>query len=186
MLFRGKSTQQAAGHVDTASLSWERRGARQQSLRLVVSSWQCNTQPLLEGRRGGRVDVSMEGRARLASHSGVAVDATIEVTDNPDTPRVLGHGWKYVPPSIEGYGQLSTENIDEPRLDLTLYCAPDFIDHVMQTIIAGFSVADGTVVVDLTIGYPDEIPPDFWSEQWQTATLQVHQWTVRASARKPK
>jgi hypothetical protein len=112
------------------------------------------------------------------------VSAEIKVTDDPDTPRALSHRWKNVPPSIEGHCSLSIEGDALPHLDLTLYCHPDFVDQVSRAFVAGFSTPAGNVVLDLRVGHPDEISPDFWTTQWQTATLQVYEWKVKAGAAK--
>lgn len=182
MFFKGKAGQQVAGeNGGPTALHWDRPGGLQ-SFRVVVSSWQFDAHPMLEGRRGGRVGFSLVGTTRLASCSGVTVSAEIKVTDDPDTPRALLRQWKNLPPSIEGYGAVSIEGDALPHLDLTLYCHPDFVDGVWRAFVAGFSTPGGNVVLDLTVGHPDEITPDFWRIQWQTETMQVHEWKVRAGA----
>jgi hypothetical protein len=112
------------------------------------------------------------------------VSAEIKVTDDPETPRAMAHRWKNVPPSIEGHGAVSVEAGRLPSLDLTLYCHPDFVDQVWHAFVAGFSTTSGNIVLDLTVGYPDEITHDFWTTRWLTETLHVHEWKVRAGASK--
>jgi len=183
MFFKGKATRSGAGeNGNVAALHWDRPGRRTQSFHIVVSSWQFYAHPILEGRRGGRVGLSLEGTTRLASCSGVAVSAEIKVTEDPDTAGAMSHRWKNVPPSIEGYGAVSIAGDGSPRLDLTLYCHRDFVEHVWRAFVTGFSSADSNVVLDLTVGFPDQITQDFWTTRWLTETMQVHEWKARAGA----
>jgi hypothetical protein len=185
MFFRTKALSQNAAELgEPGGLHWDRPTSRWQSFWVLVTSWQFDVHPMLEGQRGGRVNLSFEGTTRLASCSGVTVSAEIKVTEDSDTPRSMSHHWQNVPSSIEGYGAVVVEGNAVPHLNLTLYCQPDFVDQVWRAFVTGFSTPGGNAVLDVKVGYPDEITPDFWTTTWQTKTMQVHEWKVKAGAAK--
>jgi hypothetical protein len=138
---------------------------------------------MLEGRIGGKASISFDGVARIANTSNFPIQGEIEVRDDAETPRVMRDRWKAVPECIEGYAELSLEDDLPPRMFLTLYCTSSFLAWVSNAFSAGFSNSQSAASVVVSIGYPDEIGPDFWIKQWQTEILQVHEWRVCGGSR---
>lgn len=163
-------------------LEWDRASRRTQSSTIRVTSWNLKLTPMLLGQHGGKTELSFEGKARLGTVPKVSVLGEIEILNNGDSPRMLQDRWKKVPEEIEGYASLSTDDIQPPRLDLTLYCTREMIERISLAFSTGSSSLNGYTFLDIDLGYPDDQGQDFWKVRWQSETLQVLTWRINAGA----
>lgn len=182
MFFNKKPEQVAAPRAAEESLEWERGGCRSQSFRVIVTSWFVKTTPMLKYPGGCKVEVSFEGTARIGTSPHFPVSGDIEIPLDLEPPSFLSDHWENVPECVDGHASLSFNGV--PQMFLTLYCTVEAMEWVSRVIVAGFSAVDGKAALDVDIGFPGEVGPKFWKEQWQKETLRVLKWDVRASAGK--
>lgn len=184
MFFRDRPGQAHPQHT-AEHLHWEQQDAASQALRIGAAAWRLDLSPALKDRHGGRLAIGFEGTVRIASTPNVDVVGAIEPHDGAGTPKMLADRWKRVPARVEGHAALDLNDEDRPQMRLALFCKAPFFDWVCRAFDAGFSSPSGSVALDVVLAYPDDMGAAFWAAQWQTRTLQVLQWQLRAGAQKP-
>jgi len=177
----GRREKQPEGLV--AHHAWPDPTRKYQNLRMQVKHINYR----VEGPTG-RWNLAVEGFSQAAHLSQLLIAVEFDRLDPFETPRRLSHAWPELPQSVEGTATyqavdplLQRLHQDRCRLNVTLFHEARAGAAILQAFNVPAALAD-TLLIDIQLDFPGEVPADFWIDTWRTKELRVRSWSVMAGS----
>lgn len=187
MLFR-KNTAETAVPKPEPKLEWRESSSLSQSIMVEVTNWRYKVFPSMESKSWGSWMFEFGGQTDIGLLKGLTVVGNIEVFEPGKEIYMVSKFWKNIPEHVEGHGYLQYDKNDMPvmaSVALNLYCKAEALDWVYRAFLCSLASAQGGLLIDVNITFPDPMGPHFWKDEWRDREWEVASWKLYAAASRP-
>jgi hypothetical protein len=157
-----------------ANHAWPEPSRKHQSVHIEVK----HVLYRIEGSPG-RWSLAVEGFSRVRHLSQLLIAVVFDRLEPFETARRLSHSWQELTERVEGTAiyravdpLLQELHQDRCRLNVTLFHESKTGPAILQAFNFPAALAD-TLLIDIQLDFPGEMPGDFWIDSWRTKELRV-------------